>query len=158
MVRRHEAKDNGFLWAAYQRGSFDIPAGLGQAEFLVEMSRVFGSFDLLWMVEDRNAGFQSGTGPVAIVGIQADGWTFIPKAHFFSWATSMNVLRSMVSFFQMIRHEKDVGVCRVEVLEKDVKMLQRMKKYAVLFQRGRVPNGSKDGDLFMFSIAGKKGA
>ena len=108
------------------------------------------------MIEDDNRGFRSGRGLVGLVGIRTDGWTFNPSAVFFKWATPKNVLRSAVAFFQMIRYQKDVGVCRVEVLEKEMKMLAKLKDYGVLFLRGRIPSGSPQGDLFVFSINGKK--
>jgi hypothetical protein len=156
LVRKHIESDNKFLWAAYQKGSFDIQEGLSQEDFLVEMSKKFGSFDHLWMIEDDNKGFRSGRGQVCLVGLKTDGWAYQPTAAFFSWATPKNVLRSMVGFFQMIRYQKDVGVCRVEVLERDMKTLARLKEYGVLFLRGRIPSGSPVGDLFVFSINGRK--
>lgn len=129
---------------------------MGQSEFLLEIGQKYGSFDLLWIVEDDNRNFKSGRGQIGLVGIKTDGWTFSPSAIFFRWATPKNILRSLVGFFQMIRYQRNVGICRVEVLEKDVKMLQRLKNYGVLFFRGRIPSGSKEGDLFVFSIQGKK--
>lgn len=156
LVRKHAETDNGFLWAAYQRGSFNLPEGLGQPEFLIAMSEAFGSYDDRWMIEDDSKGFRSGRGPVAIVGIQTDGWAVVPQAFFFQWATKENVLRAMVGFFQMIRYQKDIGVCRVEVLADRAKQLNRMKKYGVLYFRGRIPNGSVNGDVCTFSIAGKR--
>ena len=155
LIRKHEEADNKFLWAAYQNGSFQLPEGLSQTEFLVEMTKKFGAFDLLWVIEDENKGFRSGRGQVCLVGLKTDGWTYQPSAAFFKWATPRNVLRSLVGFFQMIRHQK-VGVCRVEVLEKEMKLLMRLKEYGVLFIRGRIPFGSPGGDLFVFSINGRK--
>lgn len=156
LVRKYEQSDAGFLWAAYKGGSLPLREGLSQSEFLVEIASKYGDFDLLWIIEDDNGNFRSGRGQIGLVGIKADGWTFKPSAVFFKWATPKNILRSLVGFFQMIRYQKDVGVCRVEVLEKDIKMLSRLKKYGVLFFRGRIPFGSRDGDLFVFSIQGKK--
>lgn len=155
-MRKHEESDNKFLWAAYQKGSFDLPQGLSQTDFLVAMGKKFGSFDLLWVIEDEHKGFRSGRGQVCLVGVKTDGWTYQPSAVFFNWATPRNVLRALVGFFQMIRYQKGVGVCRVEVLEKDMKLLSRLKDYGVLFLRGRVPCGSPGGDLFVFSINGRK--
>lgn len=155
MIRKHEEADNKFLWAAYQKGSFDLKPGLTQQDFLVEMTKRFGSFDLLWVVEDENRGFRSGKGQVCLVGVKTDGWTYQPTAAFFTWATPKNVLRCLVGFFQMIRHQK-IGVCKVEVLEREMKILARLKKYGVLFLRGRIPCGSPSGDLFVFSINGRR--
>lgn len=156
LIRKYEPKDNGFLWAAYQKDSLPLPKGLSQEAFLVEVAKRFGSFNLLWIIEDRNRSFKAGSGQIGVVGIKTDGWNFEPEAYFFKWATPKNVLRASVGFFQMIRHQKDVGVCRVEVLQKDKALLEHMKNYGVLFFRGRIPLGSSSGDTFIFSIDGKK--
>jgi hypothetical protein len=155
LIRKHEEADNKFLWAAYQKGSFQLPEGLSQTDFLIEMQKQFGDFDLLWVIEDDHKGFRSGRGQVCLVGVKTDGWAYQPSAAFFKWATPKNVLRSLVGFFQMIRHQK-IGVCRVEVGEKDMKTLARLKEYGVLFLRGRIPFGSPSGDSFVFSINGRK--
>lgn len=155
-VRKYEQSDAGFLWAAYKGGSLPLVEGLSQKDFLVEIAKKYGAFDLLWIIEDDNTSFKSGRGQIGLVGIKTDGWAFSPSAIFFKWATPKNILRSLVGFFQMIRYQKDVGVCRVEALERDARMLSRLKKYGVLFPRGRIPAGSSGGDLFLFSIQGKK--
>jgi hypothetical protein len=155
-IRKLEQTDNGFLWAAYQRGSFDIKGGLSQEEFLLAISEKFGANDILWVVEDDNSSFRSGRGQVCLVGIKTDGWTFLPSAVFFKWATVKNVLRSCVAFFQFMHSRKDVGVCRIEVLDKEKEVPFRMRDYGVLYPRGRIPLGNPGGDLFVFSINGKK--
>lgn len=155
-IRKFEPKDNGYLWAAYQNGSLDIPAGLSQEEFLIAVSEKFSGNDLLWIVEDDNKSFRSGRGQVCLVGIKTDGWTFQPSAVFFKWATPKNVLRCMVSFFHFMRSKKDVGVCRVEVPDKNKKALFMMRDYGVLYPRGSIPYGCPHGSLWVFSINGKK--
>lgn len=122
----------------------------------MEVAKRFGSFNLLWIIEDINRSFKSGTGQIGVVGIKTNGWAFEPEAHFFRWATPKNILRAAVGFFQMIRHQKDVGICRIEVSQKDKALLDRMKSYGVLFFRGRIPFGNEGGDTFVFSINGKK--
>jgi len=153
LVRKHEPSDNGFLWAAYKQGSFDLPQDLTQQQFLIAMAKQFGSFHLLWVIEDDNKNFRNGRGLVALIGIKTDGWTYIPSIFFFQWATVKNRLRSFVGFLQMVRYQKDVGVCRIESLDDK---LHRLKKYGVLYFRGRIPGGSPQGDLFLYSINGKK--
>lgn len=144
------------MWAAYQKGSLPLPEGLSQEQFLVETNRHFGGFNLLWIIEDRNSNFKSGTGQIGVVGIKTDGWTFRPEVHFFKWATTRNILRTAVGFFQMVKHQKSIGVCRVEVMQKDKQLLDKMKDYGVLYFRGRIPFGDPKGDMFVFSIDGKK--
>lgn len=155
-MRQYQQTDNGFLWTAYLHGSFDIPKGLTQETFLPEIAKRFGSFNLLWIIEDDSRQFRSGRGQIALVGIQTDGWTYVPKFHFFRWATPRNVLRACVAFFHMMRSKADVGAVKLEVVRKDVKLLKLMESYGVLFIRGRIPRGSPDGDLWIFSINGKR--
>jgi len=144
------------MWAAYKNGSFPFPQDLTQEQFLGAMAEKFGGFDLLWVVEDDSKSFKSGRGLIAISGIKTDGWCFEPTAYFFKWATPKNVLRALVGFFQMMRYQKDVGVCKVTVNKKDARMLYRLKNYGVLFPRGRVPMGNPSGDEFIFSIQGDR--
>lgn len=156
LVRKYEQSDAGFLWSAYKNGSFKFDEGLSQKDFLVELAKQYGSFDLLWIVEDENKNFKSGKGQIGLVGIKTDGWVYSPSAVVFKWATPKNVLRSAVAFFQMMRYQKFVGVCEVRTEKKDFEMMKHMEKYGVLYFRGRVPNGSPSGDVFIFSIEGKK--
>ncbi len=156
LVRKYEDKDAGFLWAAYKSGSFDFQNDLTQEAFLLEVAKRFGGFPFLWIVEDDSRHFRTGRGQIAIVGLHTDGWSWEPYPLFFRWATPRNILRACVSFFQMVRHQKDVGVCIVKSHRKDMKLLKRMEKYGVLYLRGRVPFGTPNGDLWLFSIDGKK--
>lgn len=156
-VRKYEQSDLGFLWAAYKNKSFPIAEGLSQDEFLVEMVKRFGAFNLLWIIEDENSQFKSGRGQISLVGIKTDGWIFEPVIYFFKWATDDNILRATVAFFHMLRYQKDVGVCLVKAIENEKFLYEKMKDYGVLYFRGRIPYGSPDGDLFMFSINGRKG-
>jgi hypothetical protein len=156
LIRQYEGKDNGVLWAAYQNGSLDLRDGLTQEEFIPAVAKRFGHFPLVWVVEDETKAFKAGRGQVAIIGIKTDGWVFEPVVHFFKWATKRNILRSAVAFFQMVRHQKDVGCCLVRTIKKDFHFMKHMEKYGVLYLRGRVPNGSPRGDVFVFSIDGKK--
>lgn len=155
LVRPYETKDSGFLWAAYLNGSFDLPEGLGQEEFLVEIAKKF-DYPIIWVVEDDCKGFKSGRGVVALIGILTDGWVFEPRTHFFKWARKRTLLRVAVAFLQMIRHQEEVGVCVVRTLKKDFAFMKHLQKYGVLYLRGRLPKGSQEGDVFIFSIDGKR--
>lgn len=144
------------MWAAYQKDSLPLPQGLNQEQFLLEANKRFGGFGLLWVIEDLNRNFKAGTGQIGVIGIKTDGWTFEPEAHFFKWATSKNILRAAVGFFQMMKHQKTIGICRIEVSQKDKALLDKMKDYGVLYFRGRIPSGKESGDTFVYSINGKK--
>ncbi len=156
LVRPYEQKDNGFLWAAYQRGAFDLPRGLDQNEFLISVGKQFGPFPLVWIVEDDSKQFKSGRGQIALVAIKTDGWVYEPTPLFFPWARPRNVLRACVAFFQMMRYQKDVGCCLVRSGKDQQGFLNQMQKFGILFPRGRIPFGSSGGDVWIFSINGKK--
>lgn len=116
------------------------------------MAQKFGAFNLLWVIEDDNRSFKAGRGLVALIGIRSDGWLFQPTTFFFQWATPLNRLRSFVGFLQMVRHSKEIGACKIETPHN----LDRLKKYGVLYLRGRIPFGHPAGDLRVYSIGGKK--
>lgn len=156
LVRQYQETDNGILWAAYQAKTFDLPDGLSQEQFLVAVAQKFGGFPLLWIVEDEHRGFKAGRGPVGLVGLKTDGWVYEPRVLFFRWAKKRNILRASVSFFHMMRSRKDVGCCLVRVLKKDFSFMKHLEKYGVLYLRGKIPNGSPQGHLFVFSIDGEK--
>ena len=158
LVRQFEAKDRGFMWAAYLGDAFGLSPGMTQEQFTVEMAKMFGSFPLVWIIEDDSNQFRSGRGPVSMVGINTDGWSYRPTSMFFPWARKRHILRSCVAFLQMIRYQKDVGCCVIQAPKEQTGVLNHMAKYGVLYLRGRIPNGSKDGDLFLYSITGKKSA
>jgi hypothetical protein len=169
VVRKHTAVDNGFLWAAYLRGSFQLPPGLDQAEFIVQIGRLLGAYEILLIIEDANKQFNSGRGPVAIAGIHTDGWTYVPNVMFFAWATPANKLRSSVELLHHLKSSKEVGSCQITVPETQPapankplafgnKTMARFAKYGVLFCRGRIPKGSPAGAVLVFSVAGKKAA
>ena len=154
-VRAFEAKDRGFLWAAHLSGVFGLP-DMTQEEFLAEMAKLFRVYQFIWIVEDDCRDFRQGRGPVAIVGVKTDGWTFEPSPMWFPWANKRNILRVCVAFLQMIRYQKDVGCLLIRAAKEQVSVLNHMTKYGVLYQRGRIPFGCASGDVFIYSINGKK--
>lgn len=134
-----------------------MPKNLSQEQFLEEMIKQFGSFVHLWIIDDDNDKFKSGRGQISLVGIKTDGWILEPVIFFFKWATEENILRASVAFFHMLRYKKDVGVCLVKAIENEKSLFEQMKDYGVLYYRGRIPYGHPSGDLFLFSINGRKG-
>lgn len=156
-VRKYLETDLGFLWAAYKNGSFPIPQGLTQEDFLPAMVVQFGAFNLLWIIEDDSSQFKSGRGQVGLVGIKTDGWTFEPVIYFFKWAGETSRKRSLIALCHMMRFQKDVGVFLVKATESEKSMFDPLKDYGVLYYRGVVPYGSPSGNLYLYSINGRKG-
>lgn len=154
VIRRYEhEKDAGFLWAAKE--SFGL-SDVAQEQFVPAIAKLLGGFSLLWVIEDEHKGFKAGRGLIGIVGIKTDGWAYMPEVRFFGWATKRNILRATVAFFQLVRHQKDVGVCEVRTTRKDFAYMKHIEKYGLLYVRGKIPKGSPKGDVFIFSIEGKK--
>ena len=117
--------------------------------------QMLSGFPVLLVIEDDHYGFKTGRGLVGVIGLKTDGWVVLPEALFFKWARPRNVLRAAVAFFQLVRHQK-VGVCEVRTTKKDFPYMKHLEKYGVLFLRGKIPSGSPNGDVFIFSINGKK--
>lgn len=145
----------GWLWAAYKAGSFQIQAGLSQEQFANHVRNVMGRFEN-FVVDDDNIRFKARRGPVALICVSSDGWRYEPVLMFFKWATKKNILRVSVSFFHKTALSSKVGVCVVR-WGKSI-LLDHMKKYGVLFPRGRIPMGSKNGDEYTYSVLGRKGS
>jgi hypothetical protein len=129
---------------------------LSREEFVRSIAEMFSRFNHVLVIEDDHPGFKAGRGLVGLIGIRTDGWSFLPECLFFKWARRRNILRAAVGFFQMLRYQKDVGVCEVRTTKKDFAYMKHMEKYGVLYMRGKIPSGSRDGDVFVFSINGKK--
>jgi len=140
-------KDMGILWAAYVAGGLDFPEGLSQEEFVDALLHHLSIFDSLFIAEDKSTAYESGRGPVAIWGVKTDAALIKPEVMFFKWASKRNILRVMVSFFQMVRYSKDVGVCVFIATKASRNMYMKMRDYGLpMFDIG---NG-------YFSIAGRK--
>lgn len=145
----------GWLWAAYKAGSFKIPEGLDQQTFANEIQARMGSFEN-FIVDDDNQKFKSRRGPVALICVADDGWRYEPVIVFFKWANKRNMLRAAVAFFHKSALSSKVGVCVVRWGKSA--LLDHLKKYGVLFPRGKIPMGSINGDEYIYSILGRKGS
>jgi len=131
-IRPLEAKDMGWLWAAYKAGSFKFAPGLSQEEFDREMTQALNG-PVHYLVEDTNKQFASGYGPVGLIGIMSDGDRIEPAVAVFKWATPKNILRGFVGFFQWIKSQS-IGECVVRASAKD-KLMKKVVDYGVIYPR-----------------------
>lgn len=138
-------KDMGVLWAAYKAGSFGLPE-MDQDEFAEYIINRFSMFDSIFIVEDANPVYK-GRGAVAVILVTADREIVRPDIDYFKWATSKNVLRTTVAFFQWIRYSKDVGLCVFGSTQKSRKLYERMREYGIMVWH--IGNG-------YFGLAGRK--
>ena len=150
----------GILWAAYKAGSFPMIAQeLEMGDFAKAIIAIAITQHEMAVVEDDSKTYQSGRGPVAIIGIRSDGWRHEPHVDYFKWATKRNILRVTIQFLQMARYSKEVGVVMVHSPKETSNLFMRAAKdYGVLNFVGRVPHGTPRGDEYIFSTIGKKEA
>jgi hypothetical protein len=157
-------KDAWVLWAAYDLGSFpNMEKGMKPTQFMRVLASFVASKSSVLLIDDdtsinpTKAAFKGKVGPVAMVSVDNYGWRIEPQFDFFFWATRRMRLRAAVSFFQMIRHAKEVGVCVFRAAEKDVPFCDHLRSYELLLPCGKVPFGRPDGDDVLYYIKGRKG-
>lgn len=143
------SKDTGILWAAYQAGSFKISAGMTQEQFAEELKTTVENYSAIWIIDDDNALYSSGRGPVALVVSKVVDLIVEPEFMFFKWATCRNVLRATVAFLNMAKSSTKTGILLVRADAKKRKMADHMKKYELLFFMGK----SKESE-YLYSIRG----
>ena len=131
-IRPLEAKDMGWLWAAYKAGSFKFPENLTQPEFDQHMREALRNARH-YLVEDGNKKFQSAYGPIGLIGVVSDGSKIEPAVAVFKWATPRNVLRGFVAFFQWVKSQ-DISECVVRASAKE-KIMKLCVDYGVLYPR-----------------------
>jgi len=148
-------KDMSILWGAYKRGSFDLP-DISQEDFAEVMIGATGPYQKKWMIEDSNSKFSDGYGPIGMVCAAYDGWELTPSLEMFSWASPRNALRAAVSFFQMMRYDKGVGIVSINSLKDEKNFYNHVSRYGVLKYIAKIPNGDERGDRYMYYIRGRK--
>lgn len=151
-------RDMGVLWAAYRMGSFNMEEGLSQEELTEYFLDLFSKYHYGWMIEDRHNGFSDQWGPVGFMLGVYNGWELEPHFEGFQWSSTRNILRAIVSFLQMIRYQKEIGVVNVHCLKQDKRFYDRVCQYGVLSYVGRIPHGDIRGDRFIYCVRGRKEA
>lgn len=154
-IRPFEKADMWVLWAAYKEGSFDLPPNMTKEVLYGHMMKALGGYTSLMLVEDFNKRFKDQRGAVCLITVMSDGWKMEPFAHWFSWATKLNILRANVRFLKWIMHSKEVGVCVFQATEQTVNLYMHVRRYGVLNYVGKIPGGARNGNLYAFSIRGK---
>lgn len=154
------SKDIRILWVAHKHKPFPFLSEIKEqsdfVERMIEASRKIP----FYVVEDRNSEFDD-KGLVALIASREDGWRIEPHVEFFPWATKRNVLRTCISFFQMARYSRKIGVCVVKSLKDHSGLFDRCTKYFppnVFIRVGKIPMGDVRGDEYLYSIRGRKWA
>ena len=135
-----DLKDFRWLWAAYLMGSFDLPEDLSQEEFTRKLLEILSFYQMAWIIEDKNAHFQDGEGPIALVAANFTGWKMMPHFTAFHWATPRNILRANVAFLHKMQYRKEIGVIVVSTQKEHRNFYQRLGKYLPRLEfSGRIP-------------------
>lgn len=157
-VREFEMqKDAWVLWGAYDLGSFpNLKKGLKQEEFFAFLGAFAKTKSSMLLVDEDHKYFREKRGPVALVSIDNYGWRIEPQFDFFFWATPRHRLAAVVSFLNMVRYSKDVGVCVVRADERDRGFCEHLYKYDLLRPVGKIPNAGPSGAEYLYCLAGRK--
>lgn len=150
-----KGQDINILWGAYKMGTFDLPDA-SQDEFAELMMETVEPYEKKWIIEDNNAKFGEGYGPVGMMCAVYNGWEIEPHFEAFKWASPRNTLRAIVSFLQMMRYDKDVGIVNVYSLKEFKRFFSHVSKYGVLKFATKIPDGDVRGDRYIYYIRGRK--
>lgn len=148
-------RDMAILWGAYKQGSFNLPE-TSQEEFAQIMMSATGPYEKKWLIEDSNNKFEDGYGPIGMVCAAYNGWELIPSLEMFSWSSPRNSLRAAVSFLQMMRYDKTVGIVSINSLKNEKSFYNHVSKYGVLRFAAKIPDGDENGDKYIYYIRGRK--
>jgi len=146
------------FWAAYCENSFpNLAAGLDKDTFYKWLLETLSKYEQVLVVEDDNRRFRTRRGVVCVIAIDVKGCRIEPHVDFFKWATTANMLRVNVRFFNWVRYNKQIGVCVVRSLKNTANLFHHVKKYGVLNFVGKIPGGDPHGrgDEYVFSVRGK---
>jgi len=144
------------MWVSYQKNPFEgMPEGLSQEQFAQWAEDFSRTFELV-VSEDYNNSYKDGYGIIAVGKVENNGWKYEPHVQFLTWATKKNKLRTIVSFLQMIRYSRKIGCCVLSILSPYKNLYDHVIKYGVLHYVGKIVNGDERGDVYLYSVRGKK--
>lgn len=150
------SSDMNILWGAYKMGSFKIEEGAPQDVFAEYMAEEVQPYAKKWIIEDDNPQFSDGYGPVGMMCATYNGWELEPHFEAFKWASKKNILRSVVSFLQMMRYDRDVGIVNVYSRKNTNNLFRHAERYGVLKYAAKIPNGDIMGDRYIYYVRGRK--
>lgn len=141
-----------WMWVGIRRTGADVTP----EEFTRRVEPYLSSADKLFMLEDRNAEFATGQGPVGVVLANYDEWTLVPHVEWFPWANPRNKLRCTVGFLQAMRYTHDVGCIKIFATAENAKWFKWLKRYTSIILAGRIPGGRASGEEYIFYLRGRK--
>lgn len=127
-----------------------------KAEFEDYLDNHIAKYDKIYFIHDKHRQFESGVGPMCIIGVYVRGQNQEPHVEWFPWASPRNKLRCAVSFF-MLHRRKGTGNMIVFALNDAKRFYDHLGSYVPLFQAGKIPDGDPygRGDEYRYFIQGK---
>lgn len=148
--------DMGVLWAAYKTGSFPEMGELNQEEFAETILDIAMGYNYVWMIDDHNKKFRDSYGPIGIVFAAGNSWEIEPHWQPFSWASKRNIIKGVVSFLQMMRYNKDVGIVTIYTHDDENNLFRHVRQYGVLEFACKIPQGDVRGNRYIYYTRGRK--
>jgi len=148
-------KDMAILWASYKEKSFPVMSDdLSQEEFAEFILNITNDYNKGWIIEDKNSKFKDGYGPIGMMVAVYNGYELEPHYEPFSWSTSRNTLGAIVSFLQMMRYDKTVGIVNVYSLNENKSFFDKVTEYDVLKYATCIPKADMGKDRYIYYIHG----
>jgi hypothetical protein len=144
------SKDMSVLWAAYKAGSFSIPPGMTQEQFVAAIEQGLSDYQQSWIIDDKSKSFAAGHGQIALVGTNTTGMMVEVRPLFFKWASKRNILRASVAFLNMLRHSKKTGIVLVRTQKEKMTLPDHLKQYDLLYFLGQ-----SDESEYLYSVRGR---
>lgn len=151
-VRPALYSDIRWMWAAAKRAGYDGES----TEFSATVEPMLAQADKVFILEDGNAEFAKGQGPVGVVLANYDDWAMVPHVEWFPWATSRNILRCTVGFLQSMRYTRGVGSIKLFIVEEYAAWFKWLRRYIPIIMVGKIPGGCQEGNEWIFYIRGRR--
>lgn len=151
-IRPAVYEDLRWFWAAARRDGFTGT----QDEFTAQAESLLAEADKIWLVEDKNAQFKEGAGPVGVFLANFDGWSLIPHVEWFPWATPRNKLRCTVGFLQSMRYSNEIGSIKIFAHAEFAPWFKHLKRYLPIIWVGKITGGRPRADEHVFYVRGRR--
>lgn len=140
VVRPSEPEDFAWLGASALAGGVDM----SKEEYDDLIRNLTRNYTKFFVIEDENPKHKGGRGPIGFVAVITNGQYMEPHVQWFAWASSRNILRGAVAFFQRFRY-RHFGTIVVHCLSDSAGFFRHLKKYVPIYYVGKIPDGDPGG-------------
>ena len=129
-----------WLFAAYRKGSFDLPKGLDAKQFSVEAAKILSEMDEAYLLMSDK--------PVGIVLSDVRNHLMEPHVIWFKWATPRNIYESSIHFINEIR--KSYVMLFFTRKDADRSFWEATLKHGILKRVGKIEGYYENGDSMLY--------